>query len=215
MALGKQEILDVYRRRARRYDLTAQWYYVFGFREWAYRKKAVSALALKRGETVLEIGCGTGLNFDLFEKEIGPDGKILGLDLTDAMLAGARERGRRNGWSNVEVVHSDAAVFRFPAKVSGIISTFALTLVPEYEDVVRAGSEALQPGGRFVILDFKLPSSGLSRFAPLLVLALRPFAASLDLASRRPWETLKKHLTNVSVTELYGGIAYLAVGERR
>src|SRR6516225_8125230 len=131
MALNKQEIVEVYRKRAKRYNFTAQLYYLLGFREWAYREKAVEALALKRGDAVVEIGCGTGLNFGLLENAIGREGKIVGVDLTDAMLSRAQERVRQNGWSNVELVQSDAATFPFPQTVDGIISTFALTHVEE------------------------------------------------------------------------------------
>jgi demethylmenaquinone methyltransferase/2-methoxy-6-polyprenyl-1,4-benzoquinol methylase len=212
MALNKQEIVEVYRKRAKRYNFTAQLYYLLGFREWAYREKAVEALALKRGDAVVEIGCGTGLNFGLLENEIGREGKIVGVDLTDAMLGGAQERIHRNGWSNVELVQSDAATFQFPRRVDGIISTFALTHVAEYEKVIRAGSEALRPGGRFVILDFKLPTNWISRLAPLLVLTVRPFGVTIDLAERHPWEALKKYFADVTVHQLYGGLAYIAVG---
>jgi len=212
MALNNQELVEVYRKRAKRYDFTAQLYYLMGFREWAYREKAVKALDLKHGDTVVEIGCGTGLNFSLLENEIGREGKIVGVDLTDAMLAGAWERVRRNGWSNVELVQSDAATFTFPRAVDGIISTFALTHVAEYEKVIRAGSEALKPGERFVILDFKMPSNWISRLAPWLVLTVRPFGVTMDLAERHPWEALKKYFVDVAVEQLYGGIVYIAAG---
>jgi demethylmenaquinone methyltransferase/2-methoxy-6-polyprenyl-1,4-benzoquinol methylase len=212
MPLNEQELVDVYRKRAKRYDFTAQLYYLMGFREWAYREEAVKALALKRGDAVVEIGCGTGLNFSLLQNEVGRDGKIVGVDLTDAMLSRAQERVRRNGWSNVELVQSDAATFPIPQKVDGIISTFALTHVGEYEKVIRAGSEALRPGGRFVILDFKLPSNWISRLAPFLVLIVRPFGVTIDLAARHPWEALKKYFADVTVQQLYGGVAYIAVG---
>jgi len=212
--LNKQEAVDLYRRRAKRYDLTAKIYYVMGFREWAYRKKAVDALALKPGETVVELCCGTGLNFALLEEAVGTTGKIIGVDITDSMLSVAREKIRKNGWSNIELIQSDAAIFRFPAEVNGIISTFALPLVPEYESVIRAGSEALAVGGRFVILDFRIAANWLSRLAPLLVLTVRPFGVSLDLAPRHPWEALTKYFSHVSVVELYGGMAYVAWGER-
>lgn len=214
MPLSKQEIVEVYRRRAGWYDFTANLYYLVGFREWAYRRKAVDALALKPGDTVVELGCGTGLNFSLLERQIGPRGKIIGVDLTDSMLSGAQARVRRNHWSNVELVQSDAASFQFPRGINGIISAFALTLVPEYESVISAGSQALSPGGHLVILDFKLPNNWLSAWAPLLVMTLRPFGVSLDLAGRHPWEAMKVHFGNVSMTELYSGIAYIAMGER-
>ena len=143
----REEVLGVYRKRARRYDLTANVYYLLGFREWAYRKRAIAALGLRPGDTVVEIGCGTGLNFGLLEERIGPQGRLIGVDLTDAMLSRARERVRDKGWRNVELVECPAASFRFPPGIDGILSTFALTLEPEYDQVIERGAEALEPGG--------------------------------------------------------------------
>ena len=89
--LSNEEIVDLYRRQAKHYDFVTQLYYLAGFRVWAYRKAAINALALRRGDTVVEFGCGTGLNFGLLEKEIGTEGRIIGVDLTDAMLSRARK----------------------------------------------------------------------------------------------------------------------------
>ena len=212
--LGKREVINLYRKRAKRYDFTANLYYLIGFRLQAYRKKAVQALNLQRGDTVVEIGCGTGLNFPLLRKVVGPEGKIIGTDVTDAMLAQAQGRVEENGWVNVELVQADAASFDFPAGVNGIISTFALTLVPEFDRVIQNGSEALAAGGRWVILDLKLPSSWLARLAPWLVFLTKPYGVSLELAKRHPWESINKHLKNTSLTELYGGFVFIATGER-
>ena len=104
MALGKDETRDLYRRRAPGYDLAVQLYRLAGFRVRHYREEAVRALALRAGDTVVEIGCGTGLNFPWLEKAVGHQGRIVGVDLTDAMLQEARERVRREGWTNVEIV---------------------------------------------------------------------------------------------------------------
>lgn len=68
MALGKDETRDLYRQRARRYDLAVHLYRLAGFRVRHYREEAVRALCLRDGDTVVEIGCGTGLNFMLLEK---------------------------------------------------------------------------------------------------------------------------------------------------
>ncbi|MEW6586284.1 MAG: hypothetical protein AB1442_11825 [Nitrospirota bacterium] len=65
MALLKDEIVALYRKRAGYYDFTANLYYLMGFREQAYRKKALRMLNLKNGDTVVEIGCGTGLNLPM------------------------------------------------------------------------------------------------------------------------------------------------------
>ena len=209
----REEVLGVYRKRARHYDLTANSYYLLGFREWAYRERAIAALGLRPGDTVVEIGCGTGLNFGLLEERIGPEGRLIGVDLTDAMLAGARTRIEASGWRNIELVESPAASFRFPPEVDGILSTFALTLEPDFDLVIEEGAKALKPGRRWVILDLKLPSNWLRHLAPVLILLVRPFAVSAEVAKRRPWESLHRHLKHVTMQELYFGVAYVAVGE--
>ena len=215
MALGKRELVELYRKRAPRYDLTAQLYYLLGFRDWAYRKEAVRALGLRPGATVVEIGCGTGLNFSLLESEVGPGGRIVGVDMTDAMLAGARDRVEDHGWENVELIRSDAAEYEFPEGVDAILSTFALTLVPEFDDVIRRGAAALRDGGRGVVADRKLPDAGWGKaLLPIFLPLMRPFGVTLDLAERHPWESLRRHLDRFGMEEGYLGYVYVARGAR-
>ncbi len=214
MALTKNKIRDLYRKRAENYDLSANLYYLIGFREVRYRRLAVSALRLQPGDTVVELGCGTGLNFKYLLASIGETGRLIGVDLTDAMLEKARDRVARNGWKNVELVQSDAATYAFPTDVHGVISTFALTLVPEYEAVIERASRALFPRRRFVIADLKKSDNWPLWLVRLGVLITRPFGVSLDLTDRRPWETMKKYFQKVTIKEMYGGFAYIAVGEK-
>ena len=114
MALTRSQIVEVYRRRASRYDWTSKLYWLLGFRERRYRRLTVEGLRLSPGDTVVDVACGTGLNFPLLEEKVGPTGRIVGVDLTDAMLEKARERVDREGWQNVELVRSDAAEYDFP-----------------------------------------------------------------------------------------------------
>ncbi len=210
-----QQLVAIYQKRARRYDLSAKLYYLAGFRQMAYRKQAIRALDLPHGATVVDIGCGTGLNFPFLQQIIGPQGTIIGVDLTGAMLEQAQHRIIKHRWTNVELVQCDAAAFPFPPGVNGIISTFALTLVSEYEAVIRNGAQALVPGGRWVVLDFKLPSNWWASLAPLLAwVFVRPFGGTLEMAVRHPWEAMQQYLAHVTMTDLYGGFAYTAVGER-
>lgn len=214
---GSVSLISIYRKRAKRYDWTTLLLYVAGFRHWAYRKRAIKLLALEQGDTVVDLGCGTGLNFSLLQGRVGPAGKIVGVDLTDAMLDKANARVAANGWSNVELVRSDAADYLFPAAVDGILSTFALTLVPEFDAVIRKGATALLPGKHFVILDFKRPSGWLmDRAAPVLAALLTgPFGGTIEMAARKPWLSIEKHLSLIQFTNLYFGGAYIAVGETR
>jgi ubiquinone/menaquinone biosynthesis C-methylase UbiE len=108
---------------------------------------------LKRGDLVVDIGCGTGLNFVPLQEAVGPEGKIIGVDLTDAMLDQARQRISEHGWKNVELVQSDAGHYTFPDHVDGIISVFALSFIPDSASVIQNGSIALSPSRMWVVLD--------------------------------------------------------------
>ncbi len=208
------EIRDVYRRRAPRYDITSHIYGLLGYRLNAYRRRGIEALTLHPGDTIVEVGCGTGANFARLERAVGPRGAIIGVDLCAEMLEGARSRVRREGWSNVTLVESDAATYAFPDGVSGVLSTFALTLSPSYDDVIRRGAEALLPGGRFVVVDFKAPRSWSEPALRAIVRLLRPFAVRLDLQARHPWESLQKHLSLAVMEERYFGTTYIAAGQK-
>ena len=213
MTFSKLEIMDIYQRRARRYDLTSRLYWLAGFPLDRYRRLAVRALNLKRGDTVVEIGCGTGANFKALHEAVGGEGCIVGVDASAEMLEQARRRIERHGWRNVEYYQGDAGDWSFPERVDGVLSTFALTLMPEYEDVLTRGADALTIGGRFVILDFREPGNWPRWLVRLWAWASRPFGVTLDLAERRPWLCMYSDFSPVRIRSLYFGLAYLAVGE--
>ena len=214
MALNKDSLQALYRQRAGAYDIAANLYYLLGFREAHYRKLAIAELDLKPGNTVVEIGCGTGLNFKYLQRAIGQNGKLIGVDLTDAMLEQARDRIEENDWNNVELIERDAAKYLFPDNIQGVISSFALTLVPEFETVIERASKALVSNGRLVILDLKLPGNWPRWLINIAILITRPFGVTLDLAEREPWKVIKKYFPNTSVRQLYGGFAYIATGTK-
>jgi ubiquinone/menaquinone biosynthesis C-methylase UbiE len=215
----RERLIEVYRKKAKHYDVTSRLYPAPGYPQRGQRRRAVQALDLRRGDTVVDMACGTGLNFQLLEDAIGADGRVIGVDLTDAMLAQARQRIETNGWSNVSLVQADAAEFEFPAEVDAIVSTYALSQVPECGEVIAHGAAALSPGGRWVVLDLKLPDRAPRRLAQLGVAAVRPFAAIDEWIARRPWEAIRTgmedELVDVTWTELCFGTAFLATGSRQ
>lgn len=214
MALNRNDLIALYRRLARTYDLTSNLYRMVGFPMGAFRRACVGALALRAGDNVVDLGCGTGLNFPLLQQAIGPEGKIVGVDMTDAMLVRAEERVKRHRWCNVELIQSDAAQYEFPSQVDGILSTFAFEFVAEYDDLVHRCSVALNPGKYLAIGDVKIPDGALACLAPYLLPLARPYGTTMDLAHRRPWESVGVYLDGTSVTEFYFGFAYLAAGCR-
>jgi len=212
----RERLIETYRKKAKRNDATSRFYPVPGYPQRAQRARTIEALGLDADDRVIDIACGTGLNFPLLERAIGPGGHIIGVDLTDAMLARARERIEANGWSNVSLVQADAAAFAFPAEIDAIVSTYALTQVPGCERVIANGAAALSAGRRLAVLDLKIPDRT-PRWLLRFGIAVVPTSASLDeWVTYRPWETIRTavedELAGASWTELCFGTAFLAVG---
>jgi demethylmenaquinone methyltransferase/2-methoxy-6-polyprenyl-1,4-benzoquinol methylase len=214
----RQRLIKTYRKKAKHYDITSRLYPAPGYPQRAQRRRAVAALGLRAGASVIDIACGTGLNFALVEDVIGPDGRIVGVDLTDAMLSQAENRVRTNGWGNVRLVQADAVDFDFPTEVDAILSTYALTQVPECAAVIAHGAKALSVGGRWAVLDLKVPDRTPGWLTHLGTTVVRPFASADEWTTRRPWETIRAamqgELADVSWTELFFGTAFLAAGTR-
>ena len=215
----RERLIETYRKKAKHYDITSWLYPAPGYPHRAQRRRAVHALGLRAGDSVIDMACGTGLNFPLIEAMIGPQGRIVGVDLTDAMLAQAQDRVAANGWSNVSLVQSDAADFEFPAQADAILSTYALTQVPECAGVIARGAAALSGGGRWVVLDLKVPDKTPGWLSRLGTATVRPFAGIDEWMMRRPWDAIRlamqDGLADPSWTELFFGTAFLAAGSGR
>jgi demethylmenaquinone methyltransferase/2-methoxy-6-polyprenyl-1,4-benzoquinol methylase len=209
----RQEVRKTYQKGARFYDLAVWLYYLAGIRIGLWRRQVIEALALRPGDTVVEIGCGTGLNFALLEQAIGREGRIIGVDISEAMLERAKARVRDAGWNNVEFVCCSAADYRFPQDVGGIFSTGVLNYEPAYDQVIERGATALAPGRRWVVLDYKMPKNWLRHLAPVFVFLGSAFGVSRTLMERHPWQSVQRHLRNTQMHELYGGFVYIISGQ--
>jgi demethylmenaquinone methyltransferase/2-methoxy-6-polyprenyl-1,4-benzoquinol methylase len=203
-----ERLIATYRKKAKHYNVTSRLYPVPGYPQQMQRRRAIEALGLGSGDTVVDVACGTGQNFPFLEQAIGPGGRIVGVDLTDAMLAEAQDRIDANGWSNVSLTQSDAAAFEFPTEVDAILSTYALTQVTGCADLIAHGAAALRSGGRWVVLDLKLPDHAPRRLAQIGI--------SAEWIARRPWDeiraTMEAELVDLSWDELFFGTAFLAAG---
>ena len=152
-----------YGRWARLYDHVAT---APGVRSW--RRRAVDALDLSPGDTVVEMGCGTGANLPFLREAVGPGGRVVGVDLTGGMLAEAGRRVDREDWDNVALVQADATDPPVAGGVDGLLGSFVCGMFPDPAAVVDGWVDRLSPGGRIALLDAG-PSD-------------RPVAAPLNLA---------------------------------
>jgi ubiquinone/menaquinone biosynthesis C-methylase UbiE len=159
--VGAYEWVDCDRSVVRqRYDRIARLIPLF---EWALflprdlRRKAVARLGLSRGDSVLDIGCGTGRNFPYLRDAVGPEGHVYGVDISPGMLERASDLCAANGWRNVSLSERDAVDYRASAPLDGVLFSLSYNTMPHHRAVLRQAWEQLRPGGHLVIMDAKLP----------------------------------------------------------
>jgi ubiquinone/menaquinone biosynthesis C-methylase UbiE len=140
-------VTDFYDRLAARYDLLATAPVVRGWRELA-----AEALDLDPGDTVVEMGCGTGANLRYLRERVGSEGRVVGIDLTSGMLAQARRRVDREGWTNVDLVRGDATTPPVES-ADAVLGSFVVGLLEDPAGAVDAWIDLLKPGGRVAILE--------------------------------------------------------------
>ncbi len=208
--LDDEGVRRLYDRVAPFYDLAAAPYGWSGAGRLV--RGAIGELRLGPGDTVVDLGTGTGRNLIVLAELVGPDGRVIGVDISPGMLERARGKVERRGLTNVEMVEADMATFVPPAGTDGVLATFAIEMAPDYEEIIRRLAHQLSDGARISVCGLRHPDRWPEWVVRLGSAINRPFGVSDAYRSHRPWEALGAHTVDTIYEEALGGAAYLCAG---
>lgn len=134
------------------------------------REYAIKKLDIQPGHSVLNVPCGTGQNFSYFEEDLQGTGQIIGIDLSDGMLAKARKKIKQHHWANVQLFQADVTKLdrvwineniQKDLQFDGILCDLGLSGFPNWQSVIDQLISLLKPAGKFVIMDWYIAKPNL------------------------------------------------------
>lgn len=200
----QQLALDKYRQKAVTYDESVSLSRL--------RRRLIARLNLKPGDVVLDVACGTGLNFPLIHEAIGPDGRLIGIDLSPDMLAIAHERVLKNSWKNITLITSSVEAARITEQVDVVLFSFT-------HDVLRS-PQALLNVMRHVKHGGCVVAAG-TKWAPWWAVPVnigvwfraRQYITTFEGFSQ-PWSHLAPFVTDLQLESFMLGAVYVACGTK-
>ncbi|MAY83497.1 MAG: 16S rRNA (cytosine(1402)-N(4))-methyltransferase [Flavobacteriales bacterium] len=162
----QEEAIHYYDKISTIYDFISNWYYK------KPRKYAIEKLKLKKDQVVLNLPCGTGVNFKYFQHYLKNSGLILGIDLSDGMLKQAEQKIDKNDWTNIDLQLENAIMVdqkwvneysngKRIEKFDAVFCDLGLSGLPDWKNIIDNMISILKPGGSIVILDWYVEKPGL------------------------------------------------------
>ncbi|NIP56364.1 MAG: methyltransferase domain-containing protein, partial [Phycisphaerae bacterium] len=156
----------------------------------------------------------TGLNFPFIIEKIGPEGKLIGVDISSAMLSVAQGRVNSAQWKNVELVHCDVEKYDIPAGINGAISTGVFGYLNNREQVLENIYSSLVNHGKVVIIDGKRPQKWPSLLFRVFVKLSSPYGLTESYFDNNTASLVSRLYTNVTFEDMYGGLLFITSGEK-
>lgn len=192
------------------YGRVSAWYDRSPARLLPTRRMAVDRLQLRRGDVVLDVGCGTGLCFPLIEDRVGPEGKIIGVEPSPEMLEQAKSRVESNGWRNVTLIEATAEDAEPPEAADAVLFHYTHDILrspPALENIFRHA----KPGTRVAAAGAKWTRWWRPAVNAYVWAVTRRTVTTFE-GFARPWDHLGAYLSDIRVRPLMLGTAYLAWG---
>jgi demethylmenaquinone methyltransferase/2-methoxy-6-polyprenyl-1,4-benzoquinol methylase len=175
-----------------------------------YRRAVVEALPLRRGQVVVDVGCGTGLCCGLLREQVGQEGEVVGIEESPEMAAVARENIAREGWDNVTVIQA-------PAEYAEIERAVDAALFCAVHDILQSSQAlknivtTLRPGAWVAAGGGKWAAPMMVALNSMVSVLHAPYVRSFD-GFDRPWQQLEQMVEDVQVRELAFGTGYVMSG---
>lgn len=197
---------EAYRSEAHGYDQRTE-----AFRR--YRELLVDRIPLRPGDTVLDVGCGTGLCLSGVQDKIGSSGTIVGIDESPQMLDVARQRVAEHGWANVRLLASPVADATIPATADAALFCAVHDVLQSQSALVNVFAH-LRPGAPIAAVGGKWPAPWLWPLRSWVSDLHAPFVHDFT-GFDQPWRLLAEFVDDLRIHELGSGTGYLAVGQAR
>ncbi len=126
-----------------------------------FRDICIERVGIQAGDTVLDLGCGTGLNQPKLAALVGPSGRIIGIDASEKMLSHAKTRADTHNYADrLKLIHGDLRKLDelLDVSVDAVLATLIFSVVPAWRDVFDMSFAKLKPGGRYGIMDNYWPN---------------------------------------------------------
>ena len=205
-APDRQRALDLYRRHAPGYDASAR-------RTMPLRERTIARLGLQPGQTVLDVGAGTGLSFELLRRGVGDGGRVVGVELSPEMIALARSRVAAAGWANVTLEQAAMEEARLPEQLDAVLFNYTHDVLRSPRALAHIFAR-LRPGGRIAVAGMRLVSWWLAPVNVYVLLAARPYMTTFE-GLARPWSHLETYLDSFETEPTLYGTGYIGWGARR
>ena len=195
--------IALYRDKAARYDASAAY-------TMPLRRRTIALLRLQPGQTVLDVGAGTGLSYALLREGVGETGRVLGFEQSPDMFAVAQARVAREGWANVWHANAPAESVQLPATADAVLFNYTHDICRTPEAVANVLRQ-LKPGARVAMAGMKFFPWWTGPLNLLAWLKNRPYnAKATDMW--QPWSLVAAHCDGFQWQATQWGMGYVASG---